>query len=78
MLQKEKVGFRVYYFRDLANAGTRDLRVIRLNREISELEYDHFGCAACGTNMKTLYTLVSGNGRRTMRRGLCENCGYIG
>lgn len=70
------LGFRVHYFRDLANAGTIDLRTIKMTDEIP---YDvHTQCPACQKDLVIFCTLVAGGDRKRIRIGACETCGYLG
>ena len=70
------MGFRVHYFRDLANPGTTDLRTIRITDAIP------FGtqpnCPGCDKELKPFCTLIASDDRKRMRMGLCVSCGYIG
>lgn len=69
-------GFRVHYFRDLANPGTLDLRTITLDESVP---FDtHTSCPACGMTLSVLCTFIAGNDAKRMRLGFCPTCGYQG
>lgn len=70
------LGFCIHYFRDLANPGTKDLRIARMDESVPLEQGAH--CPACSSRLSVLYTLVSGGAKRRMRCGMCEQCGYIG
>jgi len=69
-------GFRVHYFRDLANPGTLDLRAITLDESVP---FDtHEICPACIAPLSALCTFVAGSNTKRMRLGYCPQCGYQG
>lgn len=69
-------GFRIHYFRDLANPGTVDLRKIKIDDSIPFDSQTH--CPCCENKLKSLCTLIGQSGQQKMRLGLCEACGYAG
>lgn len=71
-----QLGFRVHYFRDLANAGTADLRTIKMTDEIP---FDvQTQCPACRIDLIVFCTLVASDDYKRIRIGACETCGYLG
>lgn len=68
-------GFRIHYFRDLANPGTVDLRTISIAGVPMERREE---CDACKTQLSVLCTFISHKDRIRMRLGVCKTCGYIG
>ena len=76
MSDSKGASFCLYYFRDLANPGTVDLRKIEIGDSIP---FDiQNNCPCCERGLKTFCTLLGKNGRKRMRLGLCESCGYAG
>lgn len=69
-------GFRIHYFRDLANPGTLDLRTILLDQHVP---FDtHRKCPACQIDLSVLCTYISRQDNKHMRLGCCASCGYVG
>lgn len=69
-------GFRIHYFRDLANPGTVDLRIVRMDASVPMVTKEE--CPACNEKMKVFCTLIAGGDRRRMRIGRCPSCGSMG
>lgn len=71
-----KFGFKLHYFRDLANAGTIDLRTVRMDKTVPlGLQLN---CPACLQKLEVLATLIASGDSRRIRIGCCPSCGYIG
>ena len=68
-------GFRIHYFRDLANPGTVDLRTISMAGVPME---QHEECDACKTKLSVFCIFVSRKDMTRMRLGICKTCGYMG
>lgn len=68
-------GFRIHYFRDLANPGTVDLRTVSMAGVPME---QHEECDACSTKLSVLCTFISRKDMARMRLGVCNTCGYVG
>lgn len=71
-----QLGFRVHYFRDLANAGTVDLRTVKMDESVP-LEVQN-NCPACKNTLRVFCTLIAGHGKNRIRIGCCKACGYMG
>lgn len=68
-------GFRIHYFRDLANPGTIDLRTISMAGVPMERREE---CDACKKKLSVLCTFISGKDKTRIRLGICKICGYMG
>lgn len=71
-----RLGFRLHYFRDLANAGTTDLRTVRMDGNVPFSLQER--CPACEIPLSTLCTFIAKKDARRIRLGCCGECGYIG
>ncbi len=71
-----KTGFRVHYFRDLANPGTVDLRTVRMDASVPFAAKET--CPACDERMEVFCTFIAKRDRRRMRIGRCHSCGSFG
>ena len=69
------MSFKLHYFRELSNPGTRDLRAVEID---SKFEFNkNETCPACARKLEVLLILVGEDGTK-VKIGACDSCGYIG
>ncbi len=69
------MSFKLHYFRELSNPGTKDLRIVEIN---SAFPLDRSeSCPACDSRLNVLAELI-GEDNTIINLGACNNCGYIG